>query len=162
MDTIHSELDVQYSVQAGAAFERLFELTVLLGEHMERGLAERGLTRARAAVLWQLYHYGPVTQRVISQALRVTPRNVTGLVDALEADGFVARAPHPTDRRATLVTLTEHGSTVAAALHAEEQEGAGWLFAGVPAADLTRFVITLDRVLARLRSVVAVSADEPC
>jgi hypothetical protein len=40
---------------------RLFELTVRLGEEMEKGLVERGLTRARAAVIWQLHQRGPVT-----------------------------------------------------------------------------------------------------
>jgi len=88
---------------------------------MERGLVERGLTRARARVIWQLYHHGSVTQRELAQALGVTPRNVTGLIDVLAEDGFVARGPHPTDRRATVVTLTEKGSSVAATLHAEEQ-----------------------------------------
>ncbi|MEN3610618.1 MarR family transcriptional regulator [Plantactinospora sp. ZYX-F-223] len=43
----------------------------------------------------------------LSQALKCTPRNVTGLVDALEAAGFVARSAHPTDRRATVVSLTQ-------------------------------------------------------
>ena len=52
---------------------------------------ERGLTRARAAVIWQLQERGPVTQRTLSQALRVSPRNVTGLLDALEAGGYVTR-----------------------------------------------------------------------
>jgi hypothetical protein len=37
----------------------------------------------------------------------VSPRNVTGLVDGLAESGFVTREPHPTDRRATLVALTE-------------------------------------------------------
>jgi DNA-binding MarR family transcriptional regulator len=36
----------------------------------------------------------------------VSPRNITGLVDALEKTGHVRRAPHPTDRRAVLVELT--------------------------------------------------------
>ncbi|HEV3399799.1 MAG TPA: MarR family transcriptional regulator, partial [Actinomycetes bacterium] len=89
---------------------RLFQLTVRLGEEMEKGLVERGLTRARAAVIWQLHQQGPVTQRTLSQALRVSPRNITGLLDALEAGGYVARGRHPTDRRATLVSLTDEGA----------------------------------------------------
>jgi MarR family len=56
-----------------------------------------------AAVIWQLHQQGPVTQRTLSQALRVSPRNVTGLLDALEAGGYVTRGRHPTDRRAQLM-----------------------------------------------------------
>lgn len=46
----------------------------------------------------------------LSGELGVTPRNVTALVDALEGEGLVRRRPHPTDRRATVVELTERGS----------------------------------------------------
>jgi DNA-binding MarR family transcriptional regulator len=41
---------------------------------------------------------------------------VTGLVDALVAQRLVTREAHPTDRRATLVTLTPRGETLVAQL----------------------------------------------
>jgi DNA-binding MarR family transcriptional regulator len=137
---------------ADDALMRLFEMTVVLGEFMERGLAERGLTRARASLIWQLHRDGPMTQRALSQALRVTPRNVTGLVDALEKDGFVARSAHPSDRRATLVTLTDRGRDTAAALAADYRDGARYLFGGVAPADIATFVATMELVLARLHA----------
>jgi DNA-binding MarR family transcriptional regulator len=37
---------------------------------------------------------------------------VTNIVDRLQADGFVRRIPHPTDRRATLVEITETGTAL--------------------------------------------------
>ena len=148
------------STSATGALERLFELAVVLAEAMERGLAERGLTRARAEVLWRLGRQGPLTQRQLSQALQCTPRNVTGLVDALEADGFVRRGAHPTDRRATLVELTEQGRSAAAAMDAGYQQLAALLFADLTDADLTSFVATLDRVLSRLREAAAAGAAE--
>ena len=61
------------SISATGALERLFELALVLAEAMERGLAERGLTRARAEVLWRLGRQSPVTQRELSQALQCTP-----------------------------------------------------------------------------------------
>src|SRR5262245_10385932 len=102
-------------VDVGGALERLFDLSVVLGDLMNRRLHALWLTPARAEVLWLLHRGGPLTQRELSQTLRCTPRNVTGLVDALQEAGFVARKPHPTDRRATLVTLTEKGQDVASA-----------------------------------------------
>ncbi|HET6212425.1 MAG TPA: MarR family transcriptional regulator [Micromonosporaceae bacterium] len=147
--SVHNEPNT--NSRAEAALLRLFELAVVLGEYMERGLVQRKLTRARATVIWELHHRGAVTQRVLSEVLRVTPRNVTGLVDALEADGFVARTAHPTDRRATLVTLTVRGRRTATGLAADYRRGAEHLFGGLPAADLTGFLATTDAVLARLR-----------
>ena len=149
------------STSATGALERLFELAVVLAEAMERGLAERGLTRARAEVLWRLGRQGPLTQRQLSQALQCTPRNVTGLVDALEAAGFVRRSAHPTDRRATLVELTEQGRAAAAAMHAGYQQLAALLFADLGAAEMTSFLATLDHVLARLRDAAAAAPEQP-
>jgi DNA-binding MarR family transcriptional regulator len=137
--------------EVGIAVEQLFELAVLLGDAMERGLAERGLTLARAELLWRLRLRGPTTQRDLSADLRCTPRNVTGLVDALERGGLVARRPHPTDRRATLVTLTEAGSKVAATMDAGYQATARELFDDFVEDDLRAFVAAMDRVLQRIR-----------
>jgi DNA-binding MarR family transcriptional regulator len=132
------------------AFMRLLQLTLVFSGFMQRGMNERGLTPARGALIWQLHHQGPLTQRALSQALRVTPRNVTGLVDALEADGLVVRAPHPTDRRATLVTLTRRGDESAAAMAADYRTGAKDLFGTIDPTALTGFVTTADGLLARL------------
>ncbi|MBT2490741.1 winged helix DNA-binding protein [Streptomyces sp. ISL-96] len=49
------------------------------------------------------------------------------MLDALQADGYVAREPHPTDRRATLVSLTEVGRTAAAGLRSGRDEMAAQL-----------------------------------
>jgi DNA-binding MarR family transcriptional regulator len=151
MKSLHNASTPPTAGNAEVALERLFELAVVLGEFMERGLVERGLTRARARVIWQLHREGPVTQRALAEALGVTPRNITGLVDALTDDGFVVRGPHPSDRRASLISLTDKGSSVAAALRDEEQAFARLLFEGVPPEDLTAFLATLDHVLEWLR-----------
>jgi DNA-binding MarR family transcriptional regulator len=135
---------------ADRGMQLLFELSARLGDLMHRGLAERGLSMARAEVLWQLQRGGPATQRQLSQALRCTPRNVTGLLDALQTSGYVARGPHPTDRRATLVTLTDQGRSVAGDWDRDYQSGAADLFAGVPPRNLAAFVGVLDQVVTRL------------
>jgi DNA-binding MarR family transcriptional regulator len=131
-----------------AALERLWGLALVLSDSMQAGLVERGLTLARAALLWQLQQSGPSTQQALSRALRVTPRNITGLVDALEVDSLVARSAHPTDRRATVVALTEKGATLARALKRDQDRGAQYLFKDVTAAELATFVKVVDLVLA--------------
>jgi DNA-binding MarR family transcriptional regulator len=139
-------------VTADDAMDRLFDLAVVLGDLMNRRLADHGLTPARAELIWLLHHGGPRTQRELSQALKCTPRNVTGLVDALESAGFVARSPHPTDRRATIVSLTGQGRTLAADWHRDRDDGTAHLLADTSAADLMTFVTVLDRVLGNLRA----------
>jgi DNA-binding MarR family transcriptional regulator len=134
------------------ALNRSFELAARLGGAMEQGLEDLGLTVARATVIWQIHNRGPMTQRELSRLLEVTPRNVTGLIDALEATGFVTREPHPSDRRATLVTLTDRGRDVGGLRDTGYQEFAARLFVDIPAEHLAAFVATLDQVLTRLRS----------
>ena len=135
----------------GVALDRVLELVVLLNEDMTRSLARDGLTVSRAHVLWELRRRGPATQKALADALEVSPRTITGLVDALAATGFVTRQPHPTDRRAILVTFTEHGAKTAEALVRGHRELARMLFAPMPADGFDRFVAGLDEVLARLR-----------
>jgi DNA-binding MarR family transcriptional regulator len=138
---------------SSSALERLFELAAMTSEFMERGMAERGLSRARASVLWALHQRGPATQRELADLIRVTPRNITGLLDALEADGFASRGRHPTDRRATLVSLTAKGIETMTALSKEYQDGYNWLFEGVSAEDLAAFVSVACTVMDRIRTI---------
>ncbi len=161
MNSIHNEGRSLSSVKAGQTVERLFELAILLVDGLEGGLASRGLTRARAELIWQLHHQGPLTQRTLSQALRCTPRNVTTLVDALQADGFVTREAHPTDRRATLVTLTAQGRETATEMQAGYQQFARSLFEGLAADDLASFAAVLEQLLGRLRNVASATREQP-
>jgi DNA-binding MarR family transcriptional regulator len=72
---------------------------------------------------------------VLGDELFVTPRNVTVLVDALEANGLVRRHPHPTDRRAILVELTPQGAETCAAMYTQHAEAVSELFSDLSQAD---------------------------
>jgi len=138
----------------------VLELVVLLNDDMTHSLARDGLTVSRAHLLWELHHRGPTTQRGLADALDVSARNITGLVDALAGTGFVTREPHPTDRRATLVTFTRHGEATARAMERDQQEFARLLFDGMPAQRFDCFARGLDDVLARLREGSLAAAPE--
>ena len=130
---------------------RLFAVTVNLSATMAKSLSEQGLTVPRAEVVWRLHQAGPMTQRALSDALSVTPRNITGLVDALERGGYVSREPHPNDRRATLVTLTAAGAEAGAAMADGQATMANALFGDLSRSQTLLLARTLDRVLVLLR-----------
>ncbi|OUC81222.1 hypothetical protein CA983_43025 [Streptomyces swartbergensis] len=94
-----------------------------------------------------------MTQRALAGRLGVTPRNVTGLLDALQEDGLVVREAHPTDRRATLTSLSGKGRQVTSALRRGRDDLAAALFGDLPADQLDVFTATLAQVTERLRSV---------
>jgi DNA-binding MarR family transcriptional regulator len=128
---------------------------VVLDDDMTQAIGALGLTPARTHLLWELGRRGPVPQRVLAEALKVTPRAVTGLVDALVADDLVTRQPHPTDRRATLVTFTARGEALVAQLKGDHKALARALFASMSEREFDSFSRSLAGVIDRLRVHVA-------
>lgn len=139
-----------------ALLEQLFELAARLSDGMAAEFDAQGLTTPRAELLWRLHATGPQTQRALSDALRCTPRNVTGLVDALEAADLVRREPHPTDRRASLVALTEDGHETVAGWRSRYDEFAHLLFGDLDSDDLEQLKLMLHHVLERVRTTLPV------
>lgn len=136
-----------------ATFGRVLELVMLLNEDLNARLAADGLTPSRVPVLWLLHERGPSTQRQLAGWVRVAPRTMTGLIDGLVATGFVTREPHPTDRRAALITPTRRGVQVLEAMDRDRAELVDALFGAMPADRFDGFSAGLDDVLARLREL---------
>jgi DNA-binding MarR family transcriptional regulator len=135
--------------------DTLLAISQLLEADQQSELDRRGLTPARTHLLWVLYHGGPATQIQLAEAIGVTPRNVTSLVDGLDATGFARRAPHPTDRRAVLVTLTERGRSIMATMDAEHTALGADLVAGLDEDTVRTALAALEHVHERLRTLIA-------
>ena len=94
----------------------LLELTAQFTTSFQRwmsSLASDGLTYPRLRVLEELHCRGPAKLKALADLVGMTARNITALADALEADGLVQRVDHPTDRRITLLELTDNGAAEA-------------------------------------------------
>ncbi|HEX6955940.1 MAG TPA: MarR family transcriptional regulator [Agromyces sp.] len=137
--------------------DRLLEISELFQRDLAREFAGTSLTTARTRVLWDLAHVGPSTQQALANRLEVSARNVTGLVDALEDAGYVVRAPHPTDRRATLVTLTPSADELMREMQRDHEELSSTLLAAVAPADRQALLRGVDAIAGRLRELVAAS-----
>src|SRR6266508_2760815 len=68
-----------------------------------------GLSMARLRVLFQLMERPTIRMGELSICVDVAPRTMTSTVEAMERDGLVRRRPDPSDRRATIVSITEAG-----------------------------------------------------
>jgi DNA-binding MarR family transcriptional regulator len=65
------------------------------------------------------------TMTEIAERLQCSHNSAVGLVDRCEANGLVARSPHPRDRRSVTVSLTQRGEELLAGLvelHRREME----------------------------------------
>ena len=78
-------------------------------EHAD-SLAEWDVTPSQARALRVLAsHAEGMRPSALADELRIAPRSATDVVDGSAARGWVARTPDPTDRRATVLTLTDDG-----------------------------------------------------
>ncbi|MFE9427469.1 MarR family winged helix-turn-helix transcriptional regulator [Kitasatospora sp. NPDC006697] len=68
-----------------------------------------GLENAPAGLIINLGHLGSLTQRQLMDVVGMDKSAMVRQLDQLEARGLVRRRPHPTDRRAHAVELTEAG-----------------------------------------------------
>jgi DNA-binding MarR family transcriptional regulator len=75
-------------------------------------LAPLGIDGRQLAVLITLDTTAPLSQQDAALRLGVDRTTMVALIDALEAAGLVARAPHPDDRRKNTVSITARGRDV--------------------------------------------------
>ena len=73
-------------------------------------MTDKKLTPQRTRILASLSERGPQIMSELRDQLGVTATNITALIDAMEKDDLVARKPHPTDRRATVIELSAGAS----------------------------------------------------
>ncbi len=80
---------------------------------VEPALRPLGLTFARyeGLVLLSFSRSGTLPMRVMGERLQLHPTSDTTMGDRVAAAGLVRRAPHPTDGRTTLVSITDEGRT---------------------------------------------------
>ncbi|MGW5687796.1 nitroreductase/quinone reductase family protein [Nonomuraea sp. NPDC003754] len=76
-------------------------------------LAPLGLHPGQEALLLELDRTGPMIQAQLSEALGCEPPSVTLMTRKLEAAGHIRRVPAPSDKRASIVELTDSGKALA-------------------------------------------------
>jgi DNA-binding MarR family transcriptional regulator len=119
-----------------------------LREASHESLAPWDITPAQFRALRVLRRNGIQRLSELSDHLRIAARSTTEVVDALESRGLVQRRPDPGDRRATLVELTEHGTTVLDAIREARGSEAERVFSRLSQADQD----DLARILRKLRN----------
>lgn len=100
-------------VSAMEIIGRLNDLSAVIGrDHLETHFAKFGLQRGEFDVLATLRRSGApftLTPTDLYEATMMTSGGMTARLDRLEKAGLIARQPNPSDRRGTLVSLTDQG-----------------------------------------------------
>jgi DNA-binding MarR family transcriptional regulator len=111
-------------------------------------LSHWDVTPSQMRALRALSRHGGVRSSELAQHLHIAPRSTTEVVDALEAKGLAERSPDPSDRRATLVSLTRRGAQLDEEVRRARGVESERLFERLSAADRDQ----LARILGRLSS----------
>ena len=128
--------------------EAFWSVSRTLRHATHAALAPLGITPGQGRALGVLLRHGTMRLSELSDHLRIAARSTTEVVDALEADGLVSRIPDESDRRATLVALTEHGTQIGSGLSDARLAEAEAFFGRLAERDRTE----LRRILDVLRS----------
>ena len=118
-----------------------------LRDTSQETLAPWDISPSHLRALRVLMRHGVMRLSELSDHLHIAARSATEVVDALETRGLVQRRPDPDDRRATLVEVTEHGTSVLDAIRAARGTEAERAFGRLSQTDRAH----LTRILRKLR-----------
>lgn len=117
-------------------------------EGMHRhGPHPRRLSRERLLVLIYKYPEG-IRQKDLAEAGGINASSTSEVVNRLEEDGYLVRTIDETDRRATLLKLTDLGKARAAELQDEKEAMLEQLFSALSKEEKETLATLLDKLIA--------------
>jgi len=132
------------------ALGRLHEASILVARERQAPLYARyNLQQGEFDALATLRRSGApegLTPTALFEAAMMSSGGMTARIDRLEKAGLVERRPHPTDRRATLVRLTDKGFDLIETIMPRHEEAARDILAPLSLDEQK----TLNALLARL------------
>lgn len=126
--------------------EALHDIKRSMRQHLDSALQASGLSFARYKVMSLVDKLGPCRPGVLAEHLKHAPRTLTDAIDALERDGLVRREPHPDDRRAVLVHLTDAGRHALTLAQAPRRQALEAVFAALEADEQAQLLRLLGKV----------------
>jgi DNA-binding MarR family transcriptional regulator len=113
---------------------------------LERALEERGLSIAQFDILATLGFEQGITQQELAERLLVTKGNICGMIDRMEANGWVERRPDREDRRVNRLFLTRRGKALLAQAMPSQQALAKEILSVLAPSELQTLYQFLDRL----------------
>ncbi len=109
-----------------------------------------GLTAVQFKSLLYIVKTNDANSKKLSNVLKVTPANVTGVIDRLIGQGLVHREENPEDRRVTLLRATDKGKELIENLEATKIEHMARLLSSLDEQDLDYLYKGLSALFAAL------------
>lgn len=126
--------------------------------------AELGINSTGLSALNNLDETPNLTPKQLSERLGITTGSTTGATDALQKAGFLAREPHPDDRRSVVLNLTPAGRHAIAWILDQYQSALNVAYAAAPETtgiQIATFLEELANALNEAASSRAAATDPP-
>jgi len=143
---------------AQARREILFQLADVartMRTYVDQRAREHGMTRAQWGALARLERQEGMTQAEMAEALEIQPISLLRLIDRLCQQDLMERRPHPRDRRANRLYLTEKGRATLTRMAPLGKEVAGDILAAMPEKDVAELLRSLLVVKHNIRNAAA-------
>ncbi|GIM93324.1 MarR family winged helix-turn-helix transcriptional regulator [Paractinoplanes toevensis] len=124
----------------------LAQLSFLIQGALDRRAAEHDLSLIQTRLLGVLRDRRPTMQE-LAKLLGLDKSSVTGLIDRAERRGLVTRVPSPTDRRSSLVVLTDRARELGAGVAAGFESDVTGMLGVLPDQDRADLTALVSRLL---------------
>jgi MarR family transcriptional regulator for hemolysin len=120
--------------------------------YIDQRAREHGTTRAQWAVLMRLERQEGMTQAEMAEILEIQPISLVRLIDRLCEQRLVERRPHPHDRRANRLYLTDKGRAMIVQLAPLGREIAGDVLDTLGEGEIADLLAKLQRIKDNIRN----------
>lgn len=110
-------------------------------------LREHDLTWTGLQVLWMLWIWGSMENRVVAEEVGISKASLTGVMNTLIARGLIERIPSEVDRRRVELRLSPAGEELMEVLYPQFNQAESELVAGLSRRDLRRVTDALRHVV---------------
>lgn len=124
----------------------IYKTSHILRNYAENLLNPYDLTVEQFHLLKQTSLDNGISQNIICQLVEKKPANITRILDRLEKKKWVKRRPNPSDRRSSLVFLTEEGERIIDEVSTLFDSYSGWFVEGISLEDEVVFRSVLEKI----------------
>lgn len=134
----------------------------LMGKRFDQLAGSLGLSRAQAKAIAYLIRNEGINQAGLAELLDVEPISLTRLLDRMEAAGWIERRPHPADRRARCVYVTDKVRPVFARIREIAAQVRAQALAGLSDKEAAQLTALMERVHANLSDRECPAQEAAC
>lgn len=137
------------------------DVSRLSGLNFERHSIELNLSITQCKVLAYLQRNKGVTQVQLAELSEIDPMTLVRVIDRMEAEQWVSREPHPTDRRARCLVLKPAATPILQQMWRLADRARAEALAGFSVDEKEQLMNLLERAHDNLSALVAPSDEAP-